>query len=352
MSSEQPQKKRLPYFDTAKALGILAVTWGHIMKVGWTHSLFSVFRIPLFFYIAGRLYNKDKYPTLMSLLKVRWKRLMIPYFIYSFVVYAFWAIGALIGGKTAPHEFWYWFYEIFLAQGSGGYLLLYPMWFVPCFLIVELIYFYIAKLPDWANLLCCFGLAAISTALLYSNILPFRIDEVLPWNIESAMLALPFYSLGHLSRQFHLHDWLERTPKWRLWGVWVLSMAVMTVLSLLEGKVSLGHAYLGERPYLFYFAAVPGIIAVMVFSYLINEHLKGSWFMRWINWIGSLTYDVMATHVPIKCGAAALVAWIFSTTVGETSTNIWLASTTFIVTLPVVMLAIWLIDKLRQRNKA
>ena len=74
--------------------------------------------------------------------------------------------------------------------------------------------------------------------------------------------------------------------------------------------------------------------------------------MRWLNWIGALTYDVMATHVPIKCGAAALVAWIFSTTVGETSTNIWLAAATFIVTLPVVMLAIWLIDKLRQRNKA
>lgn len=348
--TELKSSKRLPYFDTAKAFGILAVVWGHTMKVGWTYSLFSVFRIPLFFYISGRFFNKDKYPTLRSLLSARWKRLMVPYFIYSLVVYAFWAIGALIGGHTSPHEFWYWFYEIFLAQGSGGFLLLYPMWFVPCLLMVEIIYFYIAKLPDWANLLCSFGLAIGTTILLYSDVLPFDL-RLAPWSIDSAMLALPFYSIGNLSRQLHLDRLLERSSKWSLWGVWVLSMAVMTVLSLLEGKVSLGHADLGVRPYLFYFAALAGIIGVMVFCYLINEYLKERPFMRGLNWIGQLSYDVMATHVPIKCGAAAVIAWIFGTTVEATSTHFGLAMATFVLTVPVVLGLVWGIDKVRTRIK-
>jgi len=351
MSDAPVVKKRLPYFDTAKALGILAIAWGHTMKAGWTYYLFSVFRIPLFFYISGRFFNKDKYPTLQSLLSARWKRLMIPYFIYSFVVYAFWLIGALIGGHTSPQEMWFYFYEIFLAQGSGGFLLLYPMWFVPCLLVVEIVYFYICKLPDWANLLCCFGLAAVTTALLYSDIMPFDL-RLMPWSIDSAMVALPFYAIGNLSRKLHLDQLLERTSKWTLWGVWALSMAVMTVLSLLEGKVSLGHADLGNRPYLFYFAALSGIIAVMVFCYLINDYLKDRPIMRGLNWIGEKTYDVMATHVPIKCGAMALVVWLFGSTIAEASTSYGLAFATFAILVPADLLVVWIIDTVRTRIKS
>lgn len=78
------QEKRLDYIDIAKGLGMLAIIWGHIMEVGTTNIFVYAFHIPLFFFISGAVFQKDKYKSFKDFAKRRIKTLVIPYFIFLF----------------------------------------------------------------------------------------------------------------------------------------------------------------------------------------------------------------------------------------------------------------------------
>lgn len=92
------EKQRFDYLDVAKGIGILLVVWAHILLVGWSHRLIYAFHMPLFFLISGILYNKDKYKTFAEFFRVRFKRLIVPYLIYSVVTWAVWAVFRYLQG--------------------------------------------------------------------------------------------------------------------------------------------------------------------------------------------------------------------------------------------------------------
>ena len=77
---------RYDYIDISKGIGILMVVWAHIMLAGWTHQMFYAFHMPLFFLLSGMLFRRDKYTSFSSFLAHRAKRLLIPYFIYSYLL--------------------------------------------------------------------------------------------------------------------------------------------------------------------------------------------------------------------------------------------------------------------------
>ena len=52
---------RYNYIDISKGIGILMVVWAHILLVGVSHSMIYAFHMPLFFFISGFLFNKEKY---------------------------------------------------------------------------------------------------------------------------------------------------------------------------------------------------------------------------------------------------------------------------------------------------
>ena len=54
-------KKRLDYNDLAKSLGMLTILWGHIRLTGWSNEFVYAWHIPLFFFLSGMVFNKNKY---------------------------------------------------------------------------------------------------------------------------------------------------------------------------------------------------------------------------------------------------------------------------------------------------
>ena len=84
-------RERFDYIDIAKGIGILMVVWAHIMIVGWTHRVIYAFHMPLFFFLSGMLFQRDKYSSFVKFVSKRTKRLLIPYVVYSIVTWAFWA---------------------------------------------------------------------------------------------------------------------------------------------------------------------------------------------------------------------------------------------------------------------
>ena len=190
-------KKRIDYVDIAKGFGMLAVIWGHILTDDSNPSVVLVyaFDIPLFFVLAGMMYNGEKYNSFGKLLKSRAKSLLLPYVIFSVVTWIIWAAFSIVTHSDkalfAP------LLQTVIAQGSGGFLVHnVPLWFVTCLFVVEVLYYFISKANDIINLLICIALAVVGHFMLHNN-LSFDFT-LLPWNIEAAMSAMLFYCVGNL----------------------------------------------------------------------------------------------------------------------------------------------------------
>lgn len=138
--------KRLDYIDIAKGLGMLTIIWGHIVHEGWSNQFVYSFHIPLFFFLSGMVFNASKYQTVGELIKKRVKTLLIPYLIFSIITWLLW-----VGMRVVSHDttnYWYPLLQTFIAQGSAGFLRHnLPLWFVTCLFVVEIMYYYINKLP-------------------------------------------------------------------------------------------------------------------------------------------------------------------------------------------------------------
>lgn len=144
--------KRLDYIDIAKSLGMLTIIWGHIVHEGWSNQIVYAFHIPLFFFLSGMVFNASKYHTVGELIRKRVKTLLIPYLIFSLITWALW-----VGMRVASHDstnYWYPLLQTFIAQGSAGFLRHnLPLWFVTCLFVVEVMYYYINKLPKWGAII-------------------------------------------------------------------------------------------------------------------------------------------------------------------------------------------------------
>lgn len=142
-------KKRLDYFDVAKGIGSLLVLIGHLQAeeirnyspyiLPMCQWIFS-FHMPFFFIISGMLiaYKNDTEKDYKTLVKKRFKGIMVPYYWFSFfymttVVFAY--FRQQIGFGVVNLNLWY------VLSGYGMRVL----WFLPALFLAEILFIFIMK---------------------------------------------------------------------------------------------------------------------------------------------------------------------------------------------------------------
>ena len=152
-------------------------------------------------------------------------------------------------------------FETILAQGSGGYLVHnVPLWFIPCLMFVEIVYFFICKHTRMiTNIVICVFCAFIGYLMVLPN--GFFDFTKLPWNMEAGLSALIFYSLGNQLIASYGHnklvDWTKN--KWIISSLIVITFTVFLFLGTnYNGHVTLGTNIFGKNPFVFYFTGVCG----------------------------------------------------------------------------------------------
>ena len=136
---------RYDYIDIAKGIGILMVVWAHILIFGWTHRMIYAFHMPLFFFLSGMLFQRDKYTSFSVFVAKRAKRLLAPYAIYSVLTWMVWAAFRYMRHDDVD-SYLMPLLQTFYAQGSGAYMVHNSaLWFIPCLFLTELLYFFISR---------------------------------------------------------------------------------------------------------------------------------------------------------------------------------------------------------------
>ena len=83
--------KRFEWIDILKGIGIILVVVGHsnfsfakATTAMFIQKYIYSFHMPLFFFVSGYLFVKDKYSNFKRFLRVKTKTLMIPYFFFLY----------------------------------------------------------------------------------------------------------------------------------------------------------------------------------------------------------------------------------------------------------------------------
>lgn len=338
---------RVKYIDLAKALGMLTIVWAHIMLTGVTFEAAYAFHIPLFFFLSGITFKRHKYTTWGSFLKSRFLSLMLPYAIFSVATWLLWIAYNLIL-QNPVDNFFYPLLQTVLAQGSDGFLEHNPpLWFVPCLMIVEILYFFISKTKNWLNVTICV-LCAIIGYLMLNVALPFDFT-LLPWSIESALSALIFYAAGNLITTRFGIMWVPNiAQKKRLLTVGVI--LILTVLLFfvapLNGHISLGSNSLGHSVLLFYLLAFCGTFSTLLFAALLEDvSLPGlKLITRFLCWVGRNSFYFMALHMPIKSFIGIIVAKLFGVSTSTVYTHYGFSAIVFVLCMIATSVAVLILS--------
>lgn len=263
------------------------VVLGHTPGAGFGLQKFLyLFSIQLFFSASGFLFNPD-YSKLKftNYVKKYAKGLLITYLVFSVVTTPFiWYVEKSLGGETLPR---FGITSLVTSTLYGTPAGAPQLWFFSCLFSVFVLAYFIFKTRDkrirWAAVL-------IAGATSYYAVRLFRTQTTF-FNIDLALMMLPFFMLGHSFRDFTKKRFKNGT-KWL--GLSAMAGLGLVILSTSSNIVSPYKRYLGSSIFTFYLGGLLGLLMVLGISIwlgktqVLEDIAKSTIFIYPIYWIGYL----------------------------------------------------------------
>lgn len=179
--------------DILKGIGILFVVFGHVTRIWPLHTYIWGFHMPLFFFVSGLLFDRERYGDFKVFLKSRVRRLILPYFFFSII-----NIGiCYISIRTNPnaHDISLWKNTVGILYGNMNSVVG-PLWFLSALFSLECMFYGLSNLKNWLLILfvsICFHIIG-----LFSIYTPFA---YLPWSINLALIVMPIFAIGYIGKE-------------------------------------------------------------------------------------------------------------------------------------------------------
>ena len=273
--------QRIEWIDILKGLGIYLVFLGHVLATSYksvTIYIYS-FHMPLFFFVSGMFFKySDVNSSFYKFIKKKFRSLMVPYVLFGILTYCIWLLQMMlkkyriIGSYPVPESLIRPLIGMIYGNGIDGWLKHNVLlWFLPCLMITEILFYCIVASAKNNTL-------TISLLLIFFAIVghadslcsPIR----LPFGIDVAFTAVVFYGSGYILKDKLL---LSETT--------ILFSAICFSIGLFTGHLN-GRVDMNENHYnniaIFYIAAFSSIYAYM---YISKCFLKIR-FLKCITYIG------------------------------------------------------------------
>jgi fucose 4-O-acetylase-like acetyltransferase len=277
-------KQRFLFIDQLRAFAIFIIVFKHNDHSSILSEFSTSFSIPLFL-ILSAIVSKDKENiSLSSFLLKKSKRLLIPYFALSFLLYLFWYFLGRHYGESAEHIYSPIknFIGIFYGQGGPEFMNWgIPMWFLPALFIITLIDFFIAKLKLGLSIL--FAVIIPITGVLLYRCIGFH----LPWSIDIAFALYGFYFFGKILRKI---DFIKLISNKKISILFIIVFFAIHLLGFhYNGPVSYYYGDFGNF-LLFYLNGMTGFVWVFTLFSIIPT-------TKIVVWVGQNTLPILAFHL-------------------------------------------------------
>jgi len=199
---------RLPWVDSAKAVGIVLMFYGHVVQSRAGDSaaaldqlrLIYAFHMPLFFVLAGLFFHPV--PRLLPRVRTLAVQRLVPVLFFGLLLLPLWSLSAV------KHHVVWWYYvqPLGAAYLRGMPELNWVTWFLVCMFVCELMALVVLPRLRHTALQLLFAAACIVGGVFLCNhgdALEGWVGAVSRiWFVREAIVALGFYTAGHALRPF------------------------------------------------------------------------------------------------------------------------------------------------------
>ena len=272
--------KRIQWIDQVKGFAILTVVYGHNFPI--LEKYIYSFHMPLFFFLAGMFHPKD---VNILTIKKRAKQLLIPYFIWSILLYLFWLILGRYYGDPTKLELSSLknFIGVFYSQGDRVYMDWgIPMWFLPCIFLVFCIFLLINTIEKKHITL----IAIISSFIVGVTISNYSSYSYF-WSFDIALVAISFYSCGFFLK--------KKIINYNQKGMILVLLFLFTInitCLLYNSKIDMYRSNYGN-PMLFFIGGMTGSLFWILFFKSVN-------YFKFLAFLGKNTIIILATHLRVS----------------------------------------------------
>lgn len=269
-NDEKAQQKRIPWIDICRGIGIIFVLYGHFLESDNQHYLIYAFHMPLFFFLSGLVFKPNPTKPLIDIVKKNIKQLLIPYFIFAILTYAF-TLASQTAGDVSLGGVAYQLFGMLYGNGNNGMLgFNVVLWFLPCLFITKITFAFITRKLSQTKPLLFLLLGSSLCGYFLSVLLPWI---KLPFGFESAMTGLVFFGTGYIWKNNKVL--LARSKKYKApvaLTAMIFTMIAATINYNATGSpIDLRTNHL-DNFFLFYLGAFGGIISWMMISQILTKN--------------------------------------------------------------------------------
>ena len=313
---------RIPFVDQLKAISIILIVYIHNDFVTILSSFFNTFNLHLFFILSGFVRKDPVSVTFWDFVRRNGRRLLLPYFSIAFVLFFLWIFVGRHYGNSVSYDPWKNFIGIFYAQGGASFMDWgAPLWFLPalfCLLIIDYIVCRLKPSFRWGVVVLL-----VLVGYLIGKFVTFR----LPWSLDVAMVAYPFFVFGILLRVNF------RLDRFRIVSRWLIMIAAFGLHMLLwrfNSEVAFYYAEYGNL-LLLYVNGLLGFIWVFLFFGFLPV-------LPPLLWLGRNTLPILAFHLSALALIKAVALLGFDSSLPSGISYYWLYTTLqIIILIPLVL---------------
>lgn len=299
--SNNLNKNRLAFIDVARALGIIFMIIGHTAHI--PNLLFIIiysFHMPLFFFLSGLTF-KNNNASWQPFIHKKFKRFIVPYFFMAFICYF---IFVILKALIFPTQLTFLYFLkplggiIYSIGTTKGLPNCSPLWFLTALFCTEMIFYCITLYTEKSKLKIIFY-----TTL--SGVLGYLISTYskckLPWNIDSALIAVVFMGGGFLLKDFIKYISLKNPLSW---FSLILAIAI-NYLSIRFSNYTLVNMDINQYHNIlwFYLGAFAGIYVLIILSKLLES-------VCFLEKLGQITMPIIGFNYALN----TLVTYILNST--------------------------------------
>ena len=282
------------FWNIVKGIGIIFIVMGHCNST--LRRFVYLFHLPLFFFIGGYLYTKEKYiekpwDLFVQRLKTNYKKYVIYCLIVLYLHNIFLKVGIIYNYPVfKPVDF--------VINTVNTFVFLYPesmvgaLWFVPVYIFSSAIFstmlYYLNKVFN-NKTLKYIGLIIANILISGVGLYLAKKGCVLICNIQVAFVVVPFYSVG-----FIIRNNIKNLSK-------ILSLIAFILVTISLIYVMKNHLLSVDlvnneitNYWLFYLCGVFGIYFSLYISKIINTIVL---LPKLLSDIGSYSFEIMAFHL-------------------------------------------------------
>lgn len=324
--------KRIAWIDICKALAISLVALGHMQSIYLVNETIFAFAMPAFFFLSGYTFERSANAPFLELLRKKFRSLVIPYFGFSAILFAFWFLVRRNFGLSYETHATVTDVLMQILCGTNSTFFVTPLWFLTCLFVVEILFWCLLRIRKKFLRVTIIALLFIPGLIYWTYMDMLQLPHVF-WNFDQACFFLSCLAIGFVLSKRNLVEKLLCSLKRNLFVVLVSVIVFALVFAVREKTTS---------PLLFV-----SMQAMMTFSSLLAfvAICKSIRKRAVLNFIGQNTITILALHIMVQSILRGVLFKVFHVAPEWIETSLIVSVVLTLVTIAALVPVILLINR-------